>query len=111
MKNDMYKLNKIIYAFLLIAIFFPVSAFASGSSFVTNGVNAINRFSFIGTNTSYRIDSSVLNNATYSTITPNFVGPSASTLANSSGWTQVFNGNADDDFLNIPFGFDLLLTE
>jgi hypothetical protein len=78
----------------------PNAACASGGvKFVTNGSSAIASPAFAA-NTRWRINgSSVTQNGGTST----WVGSSSgSTAANGSGFTSVFNSNADDTFLQVP---------
>ena len=73
--------------------------------FITNGTNAINPYAFMAPNTSWRINTSVKDAATFASITPEFVGPSDTGLTDLSGWTSTFSGNMDDGYSNIPLNF------
>ena len=79
---------------------------AAGTTFVTNGSSQIGTFPTALPNTSFRITTSSLNAASVATVSPSFVGPSSTTLTDTTGWTQIQSTSRDDASLNVPFGFN-----
>jgi hypothetical protein len=89
--------------------FMPVSN-AMAASLVTNGSSEIGTFPVAEAEmieSAWRIDTTTIDSATVVTTTPAFAGPSFATLSNPTGWTRVINDSMDDDYVGIPFGFDV----
>ncbi len=88
-------------------IIFEKGAFAAGTNFITNGSTSIGTLPETTSlpNTSYRINTSVTNDATVTSIGQSFVGPSGSS-ADTSGWNILVNGSVDDSSVQDLLGFN-----
>jgi len=93
------------------ATFFAcLPAAAEAATLVTNGSSEIGNFPVAESelpNTSWRIDTAVADTAIVTSTPFDFAGPSNTTLSNPTGWTRVINEDMDDDYVRIPFGFDV----
>ncbi len=86
----------------------PVAVEAA--TLVTNGSSEIGSFPIAESelpNTSWRIDTAVTDAAVVTSTPFDFAGPSNTTLSNPTGWTRAINDDMDDDYVRIPFGFEV----
>jgi hypothetical protein len=78
----------------------------TGANLLTDGQQLIFVNAPFAENTSYRIDTSDVEEAVVSEIEPDFDGPSASTDT-GEGWVTAVSGDEDDDFVEIALGFGM----